>query len=365
MKNPASLRRKLRTARAEHAIAAAEKTVSGGTVDEDIKQLDVYEKLLAALPRSGFYERYPAMLIAGICLLAASVAWTIRVPTTKIHLGVKTMAVSVRLATPLAWEGRWRVGGAVVRLQEFTTLELPPELSAPPQLTGRAWLDIAGGVIKLTRLDMSQGALVSVMSNASGDVDILTLNKPFQGELAVAGSPRISAGPAPDAKIPIAKATFDPPATVTFDDAGRQLIPARLRASPLEKLRLRRVPIHALSLFTETMNADQQSSFTSGITEGAVTLSDTGEAIELKAGDPLYLKGVNGIITGLEIGPDGLQLWFDGEVHGVSLGTPGFERNLKPTLLEYLYHREKLGFFWGAVTFLWGLIWSGRKLFSA
>src|SRR6266849_7839106 len=76
MKNLASLRRKLRAVRAEHAIAAAKTAASGGDIAEAIKQLEVYEKLLAALPRSGFYERYPAILIAGICLLVASVAWT-------------------------------------------------------------------------------------------------------------------------------------------------------------------------------------------------------------------------------------------------------------------------------------------------
>jgi hypothetical protein len=364
MTNPASLRRKLRAARAEHAIAAAETAVSGGDTAEHIKQLDVYDKLLAALPRSGVYERYPAILIAGICLLAASVAWTLHVPRTKIHLMAKTTAVDMHLAAPLAWEGRWRVGDAVIRLQEFTKLELPPELGAPQPLTDRAWLDITGGVVKLTRLDMSQGAPVSVRRNAFGDIVILTWNKPFQGELQVAGSPSISAG-AQHSNTPIAQATFDPPATVTFDDAGRPLIPAQLRARPLEKLQLRRIPIHALSLFTETTNADQQPSFTSGITEGTMTLADTGKALELKAGDPLYLEGANGIIWGLDIGPEGLQLWFDGEVRGVSLGTPGFKRNLKPTLLAYLYHREKQGFFWGAVTFLWGLIWSGRRLLSA
>src|SRR5712691_3229277 len=60
MTNPASLRRKLRAVRIEHAIAAAETAVSGGDIAEDIKQLDMYEKILAAWPRSGFYERYPA-----------------------------------------------------------------------------------------------------------------------------------------------------------------------------------------------------------------------------------------------------------------------------------------------------------------
>jgi hypothetical protein len=132
----------------------------------------------------------------------------------------------------------------------------------------------------------------------------------------------------------------------------------------LEKLQLRRVPIDDLSLFTETTHADQQLSFTSGITEGTMTLAATGGTLDLKAGDPLYLEGANGVVLGLDIGPEGLQLWFDGEVRGVSLGTSGFRRNLKPTLLEYLYHQKKLGFFWGAVTFLWGLTWSGLRLLS-
>ena len=153
MKNPARLRRKLRAVCAEHAIAAAETAASGGDIAEAIKQVEAYEKLLAALPRSGFYERYPAILIAGICLLVASVVWTIRVPTTKIHLRVKTTAVSMRLARPLTWEGRWHVGGAVVRLQEFTTLELPPELGIPQPLT------IERGSTLRERVSSSQGSI--------------------------------------------------------------------------------------------------------------------------------------------------------------------------------------------------------------
>jgi hypothetical protein len=57
MKNPASLRRKLCAARAEHAIAAAETAVSGGDIAEDIKQLEVYEKLLAVLPHSSGFPQ--------------------------------------------------------------------------------------------------------------------------------------------------------------------------------------------------------------------------------------------------------------------------------------------------------------------
>ena len=164
----------------KHSVAAAKKAVSGGDIEGDLKQLEAYEKLLAALPGSKFYDTYPAMLIAAVCLLAASIAWTVRVPTTKVHLSVRTTSVSLRLTTPLAWQGRWHIGGPLIRLREFGKIELPPELGGSQQLTQRAWLDIAGGTIQLTRLDISQGAFVKLTCNESGYVDILTLNRSFQ-----------------------------------------------------------------------------------------------------------------------------------------------------------------------------------------
>jgi hypothetical protein len=365
VKNQADLRRRLSEMLAAHSVATAEKAVSGNNIQEDMKQLEAYERLLAALPCSRLSETYPAMLIAAVCLLAASVAWAVRVPTTKVHLTVKSTTVSLRLTAPLAWQGRWPIGGSLIRLREFGKIELPPELGISQQLTQRAWLDIAGGTTQLTRLDIGQGTFVKLTCDESGHVDILTLNKSLSGQLDIAGRPNISAGRAPNSNIKVTNAFFDPPGTVTFYDPGRPANPSVFQASPLGTLQLLRVPVHELSLFTEMTNAQQESFFASGIIEGAITVSDSGAVQELKPGDPLYLEGASGVISALEIRPGGLGLIFDGETHGLSLGAPGFERNLKPTLLEYLYHREKLSFFWGGVTFLWGLIWSGRKLFFA
>ena len=53
---------------------------------------------------------------------------------------------------------------------------------------------------------------------------------------------------------------------------------------------------------------------------------------------------------------------FEGKVRSASTGPSGFERELQPSLLEYLYHQQRLGFFWAAVSFLWGVLWSARTL---
>lgn len=366
MKAHASQRRKLSQAVAELSSAAAQKVEAGEDVTQELRELEACQKLLAALPSATFHRIYPAALTATMCLIVASTTWTVRVPKTKIRLRVKTTTASMRLAAPLEWEGRWRVGGDVVRLHEFARLELPPELSSSEPLTNRAWLDIVGGSTQLTRLKIDQGALVSVTRSEFGNIEIATLNKAFQGEIQTAGSPRMSAGSAPGRStlIQLANVEFAPPATVTFFNAGRPAVPARLRVNPSGQIKLSRVAIRGLSLSTETANAEQQPSFSSGIVEGTLTLSDTSEALTLDTGEPLAIGDAIGLISSLEMGPTGIQLSFDGEVRRLSVGVPGFERNLKPTLLEYLYAQKSFGFFWGVVTFLWGLIWSGRKLLS-
>jgi hypothetical protein len=287
MSNQGTLRRKLRAVVSKHAVTAAETAVSGGDASEDIRRLEELQKLLAALPYPILSDMYPAITIAFICLLAASIAWIIRVPTTKVHLAVKTTAVSMHLAAPLAWQGTWPVGRPMVRLEDVTKLEIPPEFGGTQQLTGRAWLNMLGGNIALTALDISRGAQVSVIRTDSG-VDILTLNKPFQGQLVVGGNPTISASRSPGIGIKPAH-QLNPPVTVSFYDAGRPAIPARLRVSPSKSLKLQPVPIDALSLFRETTDFEQRTSFASAISGGSITLSDTGAMLDLKAGEVLHL----------------------------------------------------------------------------
>ena len=82
----------------------------------------------------------------------------------------------------------------------------------------------------------------------------------------------------------------------------------------------------------------------------------------MQQGSRLRLEGAEGVISRLTIGPDGAALIFEGEVRSAATGPPGFERQLKPSLLEYLYHQQRLGFFWAVASFIWGLLWSARTL---
>jgi hypothetical protein len=65
----------------------------------------------------------------------------------------------------------------------------------------------------------------------------------------------------------------------------------------------------------------------------------------------IILKKINGI--------------FNIEIHGnaseLYCGSERFEKNLSPTLIEYIYKEQSFAFFWSVIVFVWGIIWSFKK----
>ena len=119
--------------------------------------------------------------------------------------------------------------------------------------------------------------------------------------------------------------------------------------------------VQGLKFARETSDQPGTQIFVSAVTGGKVLLSDISETVELQSGEPLSLEGVTGRITRVQI-KDRIDVRFEGVAKEISVGPEGFERDLAPNLLQYLYHKQRLPFFWSAVTFLWGLLWSLRKL---
>jgi hypothetical protein len=93
-------------------------------------------------------------------------------------------------------------------------------------------------------------------------------------------------------------------------------------------------------------------------------MTDKDEQISLAPGAAVRLANIRGRISALQVKHNNVEIIFEGTANDVTLGTGDFSRNLKPTILEWLFHQQRVGFFWGALTFLWGIAWSAHKLFS-
>jgi len=358
-----SLRRKLNEEAERLTVIAAEQAVSGGDCEQEIKRIENCEKLRDKLPRWGGPATGLAFFIVTVCLAAASLAWVVHMPTATVHVEAQVSALDVQLSAPYEWDGAWSLGGAGTQLIGFATMRLPPELGTLQMLAQSTNIDIEGGAVELTSLKFAQGARVRILKGAAGNFNMLTWGKPVEGELQVAGSPTFMVGASSEVSVLKTTTTFDPPGVVDFQDPGHPAIPAVLQATPAGVLTLKHVSVQAITLFTEVTDRNQEQHFESTINNAEITVLDSDESRKLKAGDPLYVEVVRGSISELKIGNDGISFAFDGRVSRIAVGPQDYQRDLSPTLLEYVYHQKRLALFWSAVTFLWGLLWGGRKIF--
>jgi hypothetical protein len=353
------LRSQLEAVLRSQSDAAAQKLMSGAPVDDELHRIDQIQTLLKFVPQPNTATVLVASAVAVTCLVVACVLWTIRLPT-HVQMSVTTDSVTIRLASSLNWSGSWDLSGAPLRMQDMSRIELPPELSAATLLSGTPWLEVSNGDFGLKHLELQPNAELSIKKGELRTLSINFWNAAMLGQVEVFGKPVIEAGRAPEQTEKLSGASFEIPGIVTFyHDTART--PAVLRVTPRSELELVDLPIRSISFAREA--ADSDTSFRSGIMNGKLTILSTGEELPLGPGSRLRLDGVDGIISKLTIGSDGATLAFEGKVKSASTGSPGFERELQPSLLEYLYHQQRLGFFWTVVTFLWGVLWSARTLF--
>ncbi len=97
------------------------------------------------------------------------------------------------------------------------------------------------------------------------------------------------------------------------------------------------------------------------INQGLLIRLATGDTIALTSLDRLSMEGVRGHVSEIRFA-DGLDLDFVGEVGRIEVGPLGFEANLSPTLLEYLYHNSRAALLLSGLVFSWGLLWGTRRL---
>jgi hypothetical protein len=351
----------------ELAADVGRKAIAGETPSAEIERLHALQAALAALPgRPGRFGLW-AGLIGLLCLVVASAALTVRVPRTRLQLDLHTTTATLRLASDLTWDGNWSSAAGGLRVQHFTQLDLPPEYGQQTTSGREQSLDIAApaGSVRLRHLSIGGGGVLTVSRSSDGGVDIAVLGAPFTGDIDVTGAVLASTDSGAGASLPAETFPEDqPPARFGFQYDGRGPVSALLHDRPRDSLVLEEMQVSGLSFFDERSSSTGESAFASQIERGTLTLTDADEQLTLSRGAALRLGDAHGIVSEMQVGKEGLHITFEGTVATAALGRGDFDHNIKPSLLEWLYHQQKVGFLWGAVTFLWGVIWSARKVLS-
>jgi hypothetical protein len=344
------------------AAGVAQKVFDGEHPTYEIGRIEALQKALSGLPIQPTNFLRCALTTGAVCLIAASAAGTIPVRKTRIQLDVASTTVTVRLAEDYLWNGIWRVNPELIQLNDFTSLSIPPEYrkNGASPVTNLS-LGITNGRAWVSELNLSRGLLLTISQNDLV-TNLLARAARFRGHLDVIGS-------VVSLENQLKDLNFDsnqPPGLFQFDYTGAPASAKRalLRITPAEKIIMREIPVSGLGFSEEHADDLESSHFASQIVFGVITLTDTGKSIPLTSGTALELENAQGIVMALEIATNATRVNFEGSVRGITLGSGEFAQNLKPTILEWLFHQQTLALLWGALVFLFGTAVSARKFLS-
>jgi hypothetical protein len=359
------IRQHLEAKREELIKKAADHLLAGANVDIEttVRRVETYSKLLAAMKPQPSREWLIAGIVAILCLFGAGVLWSFRVTGAKITLQLQAEAVEMKLAAPWSWSGDLPLDTSLVRLEALTTLDAPVLGPAIESQHGGGWIRAHGGHVTLKQFGLASNGILTIESTNGGYVDFYTRGSECWGRFIVWGPSHLSAGEDstdPSRVLDAQAKDFQIPETIEFRAKGNVAVPTRFKARPLEAWLLGDVQVHDLRFSRQSPAELGAVSFASTIMKGTLTLPDISETVTLHAKDRLSLLAVQGRVV--ELYPaTGINLIFEGTAAKIRIGPEGFERDLTPTYLAYFYHQKPLAFFWGAVVFLWGILWSIRR----
>lgn len=361
------LLKKLEQKKNKKVKEAAEKLLNSNVVDYEldsqIKWIETSAKLLENAkghPLSGFIV---AVAIVLLCLLAGGLLWVIRIPQANVAVSITSKTLNLQL-----WE-KWMLDEPFeidyIRIENIQTIHAlglginVDNNNAPGSLK----LEAEGGDIVLEKLILGKNGTVEMEMMAKQLVLSLKETEMY-GSFAVTDTNSFSINGRKNEKGKKTKY----PESIEFGVSRKGKIPTHivlgLKAPATIPLKFNHMKVKKIDFLKETLSAIGNYSFESTVSGGEVKLFDVPVTEKIFKKDLIFLEVLQ--LEHLNISfKDQLYVYLDGKVRHLTIGPKGFERNLAPTCLEYLYHQERLGFFWSAVLFFWGILWGVRRLIFA
>jgi hypothetical protein len=332
----------------------------GADVTEHLRRLKTYTEVLTFLQPRWSRETILSICVAILSIGLAGLLWGLRVSETRITIKVDSGTVALKLTRPWSWSGDLPLDTSAVTLEYLATLTAPELFSPLASERGDAWIHITGGNVSLVGLQVKQDGILELEKAQNEPLGIYARGAALSGQLMVGDTIRMKAGVAMEHPDVDTKRHIDIPETIVFHAEGTGAVPVRLRLRPRELWLLRNLYVQELRFTRQIPTEAGEIAFISTVKKGTVTLHDVAEHITLQENEPLTLTGVRGRLVELR-SDDTFTLQFEGTVQKLSTGPADAQVNLAPSLLKYYYHQEPLTFFWSAVVFIWGILWSIRK----
>ncbi len=336
-------------------------------VRDDIYRIIALDVILKTLP-SPFWKRLWAPLAIGLASLSmVGVAWMVRVDVLGIRTNVLLTAGAntVELTTNREWQwsGQIRLPEGKVRIERAYISYSDPS-QAFSAIDDAHRLDVeGGGYFSLQRLDLKARTRLVLETADGDDLAVYAWGTGASGDILVNGDVLVGwvgkSGPSQSMEL-----ALQIPEVITFSAANREAIPARVLFGRVPPFSLRDLHVSSIKFGREISQIPGEMAFISTVESGHIRLPSVQGSHDLFTGDKVRLSGLQGRIRRITVGSP-ITIDFEGTVERLSIGPSGGERDLTPSVLSYVYYNQPLAFLFSAASFLWGMLWSLRRLIGA
>lgn len=352
-------RDRLKRQREQYVIDAARLLLEENNADgaaQALQKIKTGDELLKHCDVSMVHSFRPFLPLL-LCFVVVTFLWICSKENPTVHLDVKTETAMLTLAEKSAWT----LKPYPVPAAEDILIEGIFGIEAPGLgMSGAAERLVANGKsITLEYIDASGGSRLEVERNDSL-TDFYIYEGEVNGIFQFQDSEMLvfSSGTAATKKIsgPI-------PESLSFKAVVKGGTPLHLRLKTSKDFHLDGLQISNMVLQRE--EPPRSGSFVSAIVSGTVALPEVKREESLEEHDWLRLKEASStrlLLTFAGASKDSFALHFQGTARSLSAGPKGFEKDLTPSLLLWLYHNQKIAMFWSALVFGYSLLLGLRSI---
>jgi hypothetical protein len=339
--------------------AAVQKALSEVALPtSDIQELEGYAMLMNLSEPRWKRDSGAAIVVAVVCIAVAALLWTTKVPHTSITLSAMTESLQGTLAED--WHVDNPFQSQLMHFERLSSIHAPNLGLSIKDDQGNAWVKLQGGKIALASLDIDKGASVHMSADKS-EVNVFVSLTSIRGRITVVGKGKLTAGTGPDQTV---TQSYDLPIpeTIEFATNDPRDIPSRMTMHGPQNWDLGKVPLANFNFALEQVRGLAESEFTSGAKSGSIRFNDTSwSTYEISENELVAVHETDQAAVDVRNGDPLIHVTLNGTVQNVSVGHSSTSTKLAPSYLEYLYNKKTLAFFWGAVVFVWGILWGIRR----
>lgn len=296
---------------------------------------------------------YWALAVGLICILLLGISYTLFIGKTNVSL--ELTVDGVRFSLKDSWQSKniFTANSFFVDHLINVSSDFQPNFYSSPEPFS---MSLDGDTIELAMLHLDKDSEIELQAQKN-QLKIYAKNTQLSGTFSIRKGNIIIDGEIMNFNLN----SELPPSSYTFET---NLIP---KASYPCQLDLKRNIIWEFTgLKVNSIRFSEEyppgsGKFISTIKSGKMFLHDTNDQlvfhgnekleIDISKQHRLKLKGENDLIN----------FTFEGEVSKLYGGPEGIEKNLKPNYLDYIYNNQRITFFWSAIVFVFGILWSIRN----